>query len=85
MTASERLWRTPEKLDTRAISRHVSKPSRARGGLPPATLRRIRDYVDSQLYQNIELESLAATAELSLIILPVLLSSPKGQHPIPSY
>jgi AraC-like DNA-binding protein len=47
-------------------SRHVSKPSRARGGLPPATLRRIRDYVDSHLDQNIELESLAATAELSV-------------------
>ena len=44
----------------------MSKPSRARGGLPPATLRRIRDYVDSHLDQNIELESLAATAELSL-------------------
>jgi AraC-like DNA-binding protein len=40
--------------------------SRAHGGLPPATLRRIREYVDSHLDQSIELESLAATAELSV-------------------
>jgi AraC-like DNA-binding protein len=58
--------RLRSRLDTLAISRHVSKPLRARGGLPPATLRRIRDYVDSHLDQNIELESLAATAELSV-------------------
>ena len=64
-SASEEL-RLRSRLDTLAISRQVSKPSRARGGLPPATLRRIRDYVDSHLDQNIELESLAATAELSL-------------------
>ena len=64
-SGSEEL-RLRSRLDTLAISRHVSKPSKARGGLPPATLRRIRDYVDSHLDQNIELESLAATAELSL-------------------
>src|ERR1700731_5068700 len=64
-SGSEEL-RLRSRLDTLAISRHVSKPSRAHGGLPPATLRRIRDYVDSHLDQNIELESLAATAELSL-------------------
>jgi AraC-like DNA-binding protein len=64
-SGSEEL-RLRSRLDTLAISRHVSKPSRARGGLPPATLRRIREYVDTHLDQNIELESLAATAELSL-------------------
>ena len=33
--------------------------------MSPATLRRIRDYVDSHLDHNIDLKSLAATAELS--------------------
>jgi AraC-like DNA-binding protein len=61
--ASEELRLRP-RLDTLALSRLT--PDRARGGLPPATLRRIRDYVDSHLEQNIDLGSLAATAELSL-------------------
>jgi AraC-like DNA-binding protein len=64
-SGSEEL-RLRSRLDTLAISRHVSKPSKAGGGLPPATLRRIREYVDSHLDQSIELESLAATAELSV-------------------
>ncbi len=54
------------RLDTLALRRDSPTPVRARGGLPPATLRRIRDYVDSNLEQNIDLESLAATAQLSL-------------------
>jgi AraC-like DNA-binding protein len=62
---SEELRLRP-RLDTLAATRFMPKPSRARGGLAPAALRRIRDYVDSHLEQNIDLESLAATAELSL-------------------
>ncbi|HEY2009838.1 MAG TPA: helix-turn-helix domain-containing protein [Rhizomicrobium sp.] len=54
------------RLDALAISRPIPQPSRTSGGLPPATLRRIREYVDSHLDRNIGLESLAATAELSL-------------------
>jgi AraC-like DNA-binding protein len=54
------------RLDALAIARQQPEPSRAQGGLAPATLRRIRDYVDAHLDRNIELESLAATAELSL-------------------
>ena len=36
-----------------------------RGGLPPATLRKVRDYVDANLDKTIDLSSLAATAGLS--------------------
>jgi AraC-like DNA-binding protein len=54
------------RLDALANSRTITKPSLVRGGLPPATMRRIREYVDSHLDQKIDLESLAATAELSL-------------------
>jgi AraC-like DNA-binding protein len=54
------------RLDGLANGRPVSKPSTARGGLAPATLRRIREYVDTHLDQKIDLESLAAKAELSL-------------------
>jgi transcriptional regulator GlxA family with amidase domain len=37
-----------------------------RGGLPPRTVRRIREYVDAHLEQNVDLESLARLADLSL-------------------
>lgn len=63
---SDEALRFRPRLDALAIGRHVSMPSRVRGGLAPATLRRIREYVDSHLDQHIDLESLAATAELSL-------------------
>jgi AraC-like DNA-binding protein len=59
-------FRLRPRLDAIAVARQPSKPPRAQGGLPPATLRRIREYVDSHLDRNIALESLAAMAELSL-------------------
>jgi transcriptional regulator GlxA family with amidase domain len=37
-----------------------------RGGLPPGTLRRVREYIDSHLNETIDLEKLATTAGLSL-------------------
>ena len=61
---SEELRLRP-RLDTLAINRLTPQPARARGGLSPAMLRRIRDYVDSHLDHHIDIESLAATAELS--------------------
>ena len=67
-------WSNPEneelrlrpRLDALALSRHTPKPSKVSGGLPPFALRRIREYIDSHLDQNIALDSLAATAKLSL-------------------
>ncbi|MGH7090256.1 MAG: helix-turn-helix domain-containing protein, partial [Stellaceae bacterium] len=40
--------------------------SRVRGGLTPTTMRRVREYIDAHLNQNIDLESLAKTAGLSM-------------------
>jgi AraC-like DNA-binding protein len=60
--ANEELRLRP-RLDTLALGRPDPRP--ARGGLPPATLRRIRDYVDANLDKTIDLGSLARTAELS--------------------
>jgi transcriptional regulator GlxA family with amidase domain len=38
----------------------------ARGGLPPQALRRVREYVETHVHRNIDLETLAGTAELSV-------------------
>jgi transcriptional regulator of acetoin/glycerol metabolism/AraC-like DNA-binding protein len=40
--------------------------SRSRGGLPPAVTRRVREYVDAHLDENVGLEVLAALAGLSV-------------------
>ena len=41
-------------------------PEEAKGGLPPKTLRRVQEYIDSHLNENIDLEILAALSGLSL-------------------
>ena len=38
----------------------------ARGGLPPGALRRVRDYVEARLEENIDIQALADTAGLSM-------------------
>jgi AraC-like DNA-binding protein len=53
------------RLDTLVTARFMPLASKARGGLPPATLRRVRDYIDSHLDKAIDVKSLAATAGLS--------------------
>jgi transcriptional regulator of acetoin/glycerol metabolism len=40
--------------------------TRSRGGLPPAATRRVREYIDSHLDENIRLDMLAGTAGLSV-------------------
>ncbi len=40
--------------------------SLARGGLPPHALRRVREYVETHVHKNIDLATLAGTAELSV-------------------
>jgi AraC-like DNA-binding protein/PAS domain-containing protein len=40
--------------------------ARSRGGLPPAATRRVREYIDSNLDENIGLDMLAGTAGLSV-------------------
>jgi len=52
------------RLDALALRR--SEPEPARGGLPPATLNRVRGFIDANLGGAIDLGSLASNAELSL-------------------
>jgi AraC-like DNA-binding protein len=52
------------RLDALALRR--GEPEPARGGLPPATLNRLRGFIDANLGANIDLGSLATNAELSL-------------------
>ena len=56
-------YRLRPRLDTLGLASRP--PARARGGLSPTALRRIRDFVDSNLEQKIDVGTLAATAELS--------------------
>jgi AraC-like DNA-binding protein len=53
------------RLDTLATARFMPITAKARGGLPPATLRRLREYIDSHLDQTIDVGTLAAAAGLS--------------------
>jgi AraC-like DNA-binding protein len=41
-------------------------PPQARGGLPPRALRRVREYIESHLEENIALETLADIAGFSM-------------------
>jgi transcriptional regulator GlxA family with amidase domain len=41
-------------------------PTRARGGLPPRAMRRIHEYIEAHVSENIELSMLATIADLSL-------------------
>ena len=54
------------RFDMLRAGRSAQVSSKARGGLPPVILRRVRDYVDAHLDRYIDLESLAATAGLSV-------------------
>jgi transcriptional regulator GlxA family with amidase domain len=70
--ASERT-RTPAQLDLHVRPRFdvvgcfPARPdvAAARGGLAPAALRRVREYIDGRLDDDISLDALAAVAELS--------------------
>jgi AraC-like DNA-binding protein len=70
--ASERT-RTPAQLDLHTRPRLdvvgclPARPddAAARGGLAPGSLRRVREYIDGRLADNISLDVLAAVAELS--------------------
>jgi len=72
--SSAAIWRNAESawLHCRPRRGHLTNlphtvvPSQWRGGLPPRMLRRVQEYVDSHLSENLELEQLALTAGLSL-------------------
>src|SRR5262249_7101035 len=52
-------------LTQRAVSAAAPAAPATRGGLAPAALRRVREYVNGHLERNIELKDLAAAAGLS--------------------
>jgi AraC-like DNA-binding protein len=57
---------TRPRPDFRSLLNHLEAPARVRGGLPPAVMRRIREYVDAHLSEQIELPILAGVAGLSV-------------------
>jgi AraC-like DNA-binding protein len=72
--SSAAIWRNAEAawLHCRPRRGHLTNMPRTvalpkwRGGLPPGVLRRVREYIDSHLSDDLELEQLALTAGLSL-------------------
>src|SRR4029077_1623863 len=72
--SSAALWRNAESawLHCRPRRGHLTNipptvaPPQWRGGLPPRVLRRVQEYIDSHLSEDLELEQLALTAGLSL-------------------
>lgn len=52
--------------DFRDLLRHLAPTPRVRGGLRPAAMRRIQEYVDAHLSENVDLPVLAGIAGLSV-------------------
>jgi len=67
-------WRRPTSVALHARSRlivsaglrQLAPAPKARGGLPPGAMRRVRDYVEAHLGDSIDLAELAAIAGLSV-------------------
>lgn len=57
---------TRPRLDLLRRSWPQERPLQVRGGLPPRALRRVSEYVEAHLHRNVDLQTLAATAELSI-------------------
>jgi transcriptional regulator GlxA family with amidase domain len=49
-----------------AAEKILQLPPRVRGGLPPRALRRVRDFVEAHLEENISVQALACIAGLSM-------------------
>jgi AraC-like DNA-binding protein len=72
--SSAAIWRNAERAWLHCRPRrghltnipHTAAPPQWRGGLPPRVLRRVREYIDSHLSEDLELGQLALTAGLSL-------------------
>ena len=62
---SRALHTYPRSDRLRAIGHFVPAPQ-ARGGLPPGAIRRVREYVETHLSENIDLAVLASIAGLSV-------------------
>src|SRR5262249_44884316 len=53
------------RIDLVGCARSSTKIAAARGGLAPGALRRVRDYIEDHVTENISLETLAEVADLS--------------------
>jgi AraC-like DNA-binding protein len=73
VTPPEAAWRNMEMMKLHSRPRlhgirgflAAPLPTRSHGGLAPAALRRVKDFIDANLDKNLDLETLAETAELS--------------------
>jgi AraC-like DNA-binding protein len=54
------------RLDIIEAGRPSASPPRARGGLPPGALRRVKEFIDSNLDKSIDLVALADTSGFSM-------------------
>ena len=57
---------TRPRLNVFASLRQRAPAAQARGGLPPGAMRRVREYVDAHLGENMDLAELASIAGLSV-------------------
>ena len=57
---------TRPRLNVLASLRQRAPAAQARGGLPPGAMRRVREYVDAHLGENMDLAELASIAGLSV-------------------
>lgn len=57
---------THPRFELLAELRGPERPARARGGLPPGAMRRIHEYIEAHMSENIEVSMLATVASLSL-------------------
>jgi AraC-like DNA-binding protein len=87
--SASKTWCNPEtaglytrpRLDAIGRAPQLALPDRARGGLPPGVLRRVRDYIETHLAENIGLETLAATADLSMFHFARAFKQSQGMTP----
>ena len=82
-------WRSLETASLHTRPRHdaignlrsLASAPQARGGLPPAALRRVKEYIDSNLERSIDLAALADTAGLSMFHFARVFKQSEGVTP----
>jgi AraC family transcriptional regulator len=75
-----RLHTRPRLIELCSQPQHLPRQE-VRGGLTPAVLKRVLDYIETHFDENIELATLAATAELSLFHFARAFKISKGTTP----
>jgi AraC-like DNA-binding protein len=65
-SASSLVGDSRPRLDAIGRAPLLAQPDRARGGLTPRMLERVREYIETHIEDNVELDALAAAAGLSV-------------------